>query len=208
MKIFKILLKIAAVLIGLFVLLLVFIDDVEPKIIKVDIFGRKIQFPITITDAVKRYNLVYNGFRGISDINKDTVLIADTYAPNILSGIFTPSGKTAQTYSEAGVYGMVWYFKNVSTTGIDSLKGSLELQTGKKFIKKSFTIPSAGTIPYFYCLRVNDSMSLVLGLNGREERGYYDTSSTKKVSCIVGIYYNLTDEELFSTVSSGLIYRE
>jgi hypothetical protein len=61
------------------------------------------------------------------------------------------------------------------------------------------------TIPYFYYLKINDYTSLVLGLNGGEEKNYYYTFSTKKVSCIVGIYYNLSEEEIFSTAGFGLI---
>jgi hypothetical protein len=45
----------------------------------------------------------------------------------------------------------------------------------------------------------------VLGLNGGEEQNYYYTLSTKKVSCVVGLYYNLSEEETFSTVGFGVI---
>ena len=144
--------------------------------------GKQISFPIKVEDAAKKYHLSFNRDvgRSVSYSETDTLMIADSRD------------------NSSEMYGLVFYFREMTNDDINHLKETLEKQYGKKFEKPSI-------YGLFQIMKIQHCVYLLLSYSSDTTLDIFKGFSKKRVTCRVGFYYGLTEKEVISTSVDGHI---
>lgn len=143
---------------------------------------KDIRFPMSVVDAARKYNLPYDsvGVRGVSFSDTDTIMVVDA--------------KKRSTEN----YCVLFYLRDMSKDSIQRFKDQLEKKYNGKFMKTEID-------PSFQYMKINDCVYLLI-----DKSNYYTTGSLllkhlpeRKITCRVGFYYGLSEDELINTSADG-----
>lgn len=144
---------------------------------------KDIRFPMSVVDAARKYNLSYDsvGVRGVSFSDTDTIMVVDA--------------KKRSTEN----YCVLFYLRDMSKDSIQCFKDQLEKKYNGKFMKTEID-------PSFQYMKINDCVYLLI-------HKYYGATTTgsrllkhlptRNITCRVGFYYGLSEDELINTSADG-----
>ena len=202
----KLFLLATIIAIGFLLLLCFFIltEYSQPcKPFKANLLKQEINFLISIREAIPKYNLNYRNHIAFSNLNKDTIMLvvtSDDYTRKLMRDYYPDS-------LDHPIYGFLWYLKNPSENAIVGIKEKIEKQFGKKFEKRKFRFYESKPW-YYYHMKINDCVQITLKPDGNLTllNDYWNIKSNAVKACIIGVYYNLSEDDVDSATLTGGIY--